>query len=173
MNPFPISLPFSFPEGASVRVFVFPEKNYNQIPGSRLLELYGLGTERFRTDTSKPHEYIHWTQTDNLLRFNNILKGKTEVILSLSPSVDIAQVITIFLPPGQLPNTIQMGKRHYPLMDIIHIMEDILHQKLVCRYEPRVIKPKINTSIQVSCQPVKRGLILFGRKGISYLQQRH
>jgi hypothetical protein len=168
--PLPISLPFEdSEEGASCQVYVLPHKTYGEMQGSRLVELYGIGTERFRTDTSKPHEYIHWTKTDNLLLFNNILKGKTEVILSLSKPTDDAQIITIFLPPGELIDSLQIGKHHYKLRDIIHIMEDVLIEKFLKRYENRVIKPKINTSLEVTCQPMKKGLVVFGRKGYSYL----
>src|SRR4030042_463421 len=116
--------------------------------------LYGVDEHAYVNDVSKPHEYIHWEKTDNLLLFNNILKGKTEVILSLSKPSDDAQIITIFLPPGELKESIQIGKHHYKLRDIIHIMEDVLIEKFICRYEPRVIKPKINTSLEVTCQPM-------------------
>ncbi len=173
MNPFPISLPFSFPKGASVRVFVFPEKFYNQIPGRRLIELYGAGKSKFNDNNPRINEYIHWKIEDNLFSYNKILKGKTETILTLSKPIDDVIIIALFFPSTKLPESIQIGKQMYLFRDLIHIIEDILEKKIICRYSNRVIKTKINTTIEVTCQPVEKGLIIFGKKGYSYLLRRN
>jgi hypothetical protein len=169
MTLLPLSLPFDFPKGASARVYVLPHKLYNQIPGSRLLELYGLGTYRVRTETPKPHRYLYWEKDDNLLIFGNILKGDSEVILTLSPPCDDVYIVTIHLTVGLLPESMHVGKHYYNFKDIIHIMEDILREKFICRYENRVIKTKINTSLEVTLQPSEKGVIIFSKKNICYL----
>jgi hypothetical protein len=166
-NLIPISLPFSDPPGASVRVFVVPEKTYGKHKGIELFERYGVGVHRSKE--TKPHSYIHWTEDDNLWVFGNILKGNTEMILNLSRPFDVAIITTLFFPPDELPKKIRIGRHFYKLKDIVHIMEDVLDTKILYRYSNSVIKAKVNTSIEVSLQPVEKGLVIFGRKGYSYL----
>jgi len=169
MQPLPISLPFDFPEGASARVYVLPYKLYNQIPGRRLVELYGAGSHRIRSDTPRPHGYLHWTEEDNLLIFGDILKGDSEVILKLSPPTDDVYIVTIHFTVGLLPESIHVGKHYYNFKDVIHIMEDILKEKFICRYDNRCMKQKVNTSIEVCLQPSEKGVIIFSKKNICYL----
>jgi hypothetical protein len=168
--PLPISLPFEdSEEGASCQVYVLPHKTYGGMQGSRLLELYGVGTQRFRTETPKPHGYLHWTEEDNLLIFGNIVKGDSEVILKLSPPTDDVYIVTIHFAVGLLPESMHVGKHYYNFKDIIHIMEDILKEKFICRYDNRCMKQKVNTSIEVCLQPSEKGVIIFSKKNICYL----
>jgi len=173
MNPFPISLPFSFPEGASARVFVFPDKLYNQIPGRRLIELYGVRKFKINDNIPRINEYIHWKIENNIFSSDKILKGKTETILTLSKPIDDVIIIALFFSSTKLPESIQIRKQMYLFRDLVRIIEDILEKKIICRHSNRVIKPKINTTLEVTCQPVENGLIIFGKKGYSYLLRRN
>ena len=170
MEPLPISLPFDYPEGASARVYVIPDKLYNQIPGRELFNLYGINNQKRE---QKSHFYIHWiTEDDNFFVFGNILKGNISTFLNLYKPIDVAKIITIIFPPDELPQKIQIGKHSYVFRDVIHIVEDILDIKIICRYNNRCIKKMINASLEVTLQPVDKGIIIFGKKGYSYLLKR-
>ena len=83
--------------------------------------------------------------------------------------IDDVQKITIFFPHGELPDKLRVGIHSYPFKDVVQIVEDIADDKFVCRYTNRAIKNVINTSIEVKLLPVKEGIIIFGKKGTSYL----
>jgi len=177
-NLIPISLPFRgerHPKGASVRVFVLPDKVYGKFRGTSLIERYGDGAvNRSINSTSKNlHEYIHWTQDDNLWTFNTILKGFTERIFNLSKPTDTAQIKTLFFPPGKLKEDVEVGNQHFNLRDIVYCVEDILNTKILCRYDNRVVKTMINSSVEVTLQPTDKGIIIFGKKGYSYLLRKN
>lgn len=180
-NPLPISLPFEdiqeeedgiFKPIPRCRVHVLPFKVYGDKTGKELLQLYGINIKGNIEVNSTPHEYIHWEGKGTLSFFENIVKGDIEEILRFSKPKDDIHIFTIHFTTGQLPTHIRIGKYQYNFKDIVHIMEDILIERFICIYDNRTRRNKVNTSIEVTCQPSLKGLIIFSKKNTCYLLKR-
>ena len=55
----------------------------------------------------------------------------------------------IFIPSGELPEKIKIGNRYYKTRDILHVIEQILKIRIICKYENRAVRNMQNVSLRV------------------------
>jgi hypothetical protein len=148
---YPIHLPLS--EGNYALVYVRPDKEYNQILGSQLVELYGRKT---RVVKPKPIP---------LYKLNVSKKPRKDIQEHLNVSEEVNFVL--HLSPI-LPKSINIKGRAYDPKELIVIIEDIEKSKLFSRRNNRPLKTAVNTSYGVRGFISEDSLMILGRRGVTY-----
>jgi hypothetical protein len=149
---YPIHLPLS--EGNYALVYVRPDKEYNQILGSQLVELYGR-----KTRVVKPKPIPTY-------KLNVSKKPRGDIQEHLNQSEEVNFVLHV---PPILPKSINIKGKEYDPRELIVIIEDIEKSKLFSRRNNRPLKTAINTSFELRGFVIDDFLMICGKREKVYI----
>jgi hypothetical protein len=150
MDYLPLSLPFDYPEGASARVYVIPDKLYNQISGSELFEIYGSKIRE--PPKPKPLSSYQFNISESRIEdIEELLEYATPVIFLIHLS-------------RKLPDTIRLCGNDYDVRAICRIIEVIQGIKLISIRDGRPLRSAMNSSIEVRGFVADTKLVILGRR---------
>jgi len=155
MQPLPISLPFDYPEGASARVFVFPDKTYSNLKGSELFELYGFTPRQPRKPKLLSSYQFNITES--------YMSHVEEVLACATPISFCVHLVRGF------PDTMRISGYDYDVRAICRIIETITGIKLFSLRENRPLRSAMNISIEVKGYSTDDSLLILGRRDKVYL----
>lgn len=149
---YPIHLPLN--EGNYALVYVRPDREYNQILGEQLINLYGV-KPRIVKPRPIPSYDLNVTKTtrSSIIEQLNIAK---EVIFTINLCKTLPQRITI------------SGKSYDP-KELIVVIEQIQKVKLFSRRNNRLLKTAVNLSFEVKGFATDDSLMILGRKESIYV----
>jgi hypothetical protein len=149
---YPIHLPLN--EGNYALVFVRPEKEYNQILGEQLINLYGI-KPRVVKPRLIPSYDLNVTKTT-----------RSSVIEQLNRSEQLTFILHL---SKTLPRSINVKGREYDPRELCVIIEDLQKCKLFSRRNNRLLKTAVNLSFEVKGFVTDENLLIVGRKESIYI----
>jgi len=155
MQPLPISLPFDYPEGASARVFVFPDKTYSNLKGSELFELYGFTPRQPRKPKLITSYQFNITESH--------ISDVEELLACATPITFCVHLSKTF------PDNIKLCGYVYDMRAICRIIETIQGIKLISLRTNRPLRYAVNTSIEIKGYATDTKLMILGRRDVVYL----
>ena len=174
MDSVKIHMPLS--DGILTQVRVNPDKSYNGISGNELISRYSKRRRKPKTPT-KTIQSINWeSERWHNLTVNTghtIAKGKATEVFKLDwiPH-SIRTTYNLKLPCGEFSKRVRVGGADYDPRLICQIIEDITHQKIICRRGDRPLKRHFNTSydINIIYEPdAFKPLLIVGKGNIIYI----
>jgi len=149
---YPIHLPLS--EGNYALVYVRPDKEYNQILGSQLVELYGRKTRQIKP---KPIPSYDLNATKTL---------RSSVIEQLNIAKEV--IFTLHLSK-ELPKSINVQGKPYDPRELIVVIEQIQKCKLFSRRNNRLLRTAVNLSFEVKALMTDDSLMICGKREKVYI----
>jgi hypothetical protein len=150
MITYPVHLPH---EEAYTLVYVSPEKTYGGVPGSELIQKYGIKPREKQERIKPEHQELITMQKETALTLSN------------SPIT----ILGVFLPVSGIPEKIKVSGEEFSYRTLLECVEEITQEKIICKYQNRITKPFQNRTVEMAVLPTEKGLVVFGKGNRCYL----